>query len=66
MNEDIKQWIEANLSKLRGNTSWSKEELQMLFNIYSLLDNKEHRPTGCGRCVLTAKAFILKKYNDLK
>ena len=56
------QWIQANELRFITNTGWPRDTIQQLFEIYSYVDNKTHKPTGCSRCVATARDIVYKQY----
>jgi len=62
MKDNHYLWIEANLPLFMTNHSWQKGQILQLFEIYSDVDKREHKPTGCGRCVATARARVYKEY----
>lgn len=60
-------WVQRNLNKFQNNVSWQPDEIKILFEIYSKVDKKTHRPTGCSRCVASARARVYVEYqNELK
>ena len=63
LNPQQIKWIEANLWLFDGpGRTITKETAQTLFAIYSWIDGKNHRPTGCGRCIVTAKQAVWHQY----
>jgi hypothetical protein len=56
-------WIKEHSWLFDGiSRSIDKETMASLFGIYSWIDGKNHRPTGCGRCVMSAKARVWAQY----
>jgi hypothetical protein len=48
-----------------NNVKLNPDQVKMLFQIYSRLDGKEHKPTGCGRCIMNAKKRVKQEYDRL-
>ena len=48
-----------------NNVKLTPEQVARLFQIYSRLDNKDHKPTSCGRCVSNAKKRVKTEYDRL-
>jgi hypothetical protein len=48
-----------------NNVKLTPEQLARLFRIYSQLEGKDHRPTGCGRCVSNVKKRVKAEYDRL-
>ena len=56
-------WIEKNDYFFNvPNRTLTKEDVRYLFAVYSWVDGKNHKPTGCGRCVASAKATVWAQY----
>ena len=58
-------WIEANRIIFTSNVSTSKENVQMVYDIYNTITGENKKPNGCGRCYVTTKKRVLKEYLDL-
>ena len=65
MTEEQLLWIEENMRLFTGNTSVSKEQANMVYEIYNTITGERKRPNGCGRCFITTKKRVLKEYLDL-
>lgn len=63
MTQQDYDWLKEN-QIIFNNVRLTPEQLTRLFQIYSKLDNKEHKPTGCGRCVSNAKKRVLLAYES--
>ena len=64
LREQDTKWIENNLFIFTGvNRSISKEQVTDLFAILSWLTGKNQKPTGCGRCIASARDTIWSTYN---
>jgi len=57
-------WVQQNLNKFTNNVSWQKNEINTLFEIYSNITNKKHKPTGCSRCVANARNAVYAAYQQ--
>ena len=42
----------------RGNLKLGQEGMITLFGIYSWITGQTHKPTGCGRCVTSARKAV--------
>jgi len=62
MKDNDYLWIEANLPLFMTNHSWTREQVTRLFEIYSDISGRPQKPTGCGRCIATAKGHVYKQY----
>ena len=58
-------WIDANRVIFTANVSTSKENVQMVYDIYNTITGENKKPNGCGRCYVTNKKRVLKEYLDL-
>jgi hypothetical protein len=60
-------WIEEHEWYFTGiNRALSREEIQTLFLILSWIEGREKKPTGCGRCVTSAKERVWQEYLNWK
>lgn len=48
-----------------NNIKLTPEQMARLFRIYSQLESREHKPTGCGRCISNAKKRVKIEYDRL-
>ena len=55
-------WVQMNLNKFKNNISWQRDEIAILFEVYSRVAGKTHKPTGCSRCVANAKNAVYAAY----
>lgn len=65
MTDEQLLWIEANRVIFTANVSTSKENVQMVYDIYNTITGENKKPNGCGRCYVTTKKRVLKEYLDL-
>lgn len=65
MTDEQLLWIEANRVIFTSNVSTSKENVQMVYDIYNTITGENKKPNGCGRCYTTTKKRVLKEYLDL-
>lgn len=63
MTEQDYEWIKSNLL-IFNNVRLTKEQVDMLFEIYSRVDGKVHKPTSCGRCISNAKKRVKIAYES--
>ena len=63
MKPEHKQWVTDNMLIFTTSRRLTPQESTMLFEIVSDVTNKPTRPTGCGRCVTTAKQNIMFHYD---
>ena len=60
--EDV-DWLEANRLVFENHRrSMSKEQVAELFVILSWLTAKNQKPTGCGRCIASARDIVWATY----
>ena len=64
LNQQQINWIEQNELLFTSNIKMTKELVNGLFAIYSWVTGKNQRPTGCGRCVASAKAAVWAAYKQ--
>lgn len=62
--EEDKIWLDNNRNILYVSTRMTPEQSTNLFRIYSYLDGKVHKPTGCGRCLRNAIALTKHRYEN--
>ena len=62
MTQQDYDWLKSNLF-IFNNIRLTQEQVDMLFQIYSRIDGKTHRPTGCGRCISNAKKRVKQEYD---
>ena len=55
-------WIEENKLFFTSNIRPSQEQIHQLFFMLTHLDGKVHKPTGCGRCVASARNRVWAQY----
>ena len=63
LNQNQINWVKEREFFFTNNVTLTKEEGVELFAIYSWVTGKNHRPTGCGRCVASAKSTVWAQYN---
>ena len=63
MKEEHKQWVTDNMLIFTTSRKLTPQENTMLFEIVSDVTNTPTRPTGCGRCVTTAKKNVMYHYS---
>jgi hypothetical protein len=63
MTQEDYNYLKNNLF-IFNNVRLTKEQVDMLFEIYSRVDGKTHRPTGCGRCISNAKKRVKIAYDN--
>lgn len=67
LNDQQVRWIEEHLWLFNGpSRTVTKADLQSLFAIYSWVTGQNHRATGCGRCVASAKAAVWAAYKQIQ
>lgn len=66
LNPQQINWIEQNELLFTSNIKMTKELVNGLFAIYSWVTGKNQRPTGCGRCVASAKAAVWAAYKQIE
>lgn len=59
-------WIEENRIFFTSNIKPTQELIQELFTIYSHVDGKTHKPTGCGRCIASARNRVWFEYQKIQ
>ena len=65
LNEQQIKWVEEHEFFFNmPNRTMSKEEAYQLFAIYSWVTGQNQKPTGCGRCVASAKAAVWAAYKQ--
>ncbi len=64
LTPEDKEYLDLNRNILYVSTKMSLEQTANLFRIYSYLDGKVHKPTGCGRCVRNAITLVKYKYEN--
>lgn len=57
-------WVQRNLNKFTNNVSWQRDEINILFEVYSNVTGKTQRPTGCSRCVASARSAVYAAYQQ--
>jgi len=62
MTQEDRDWLDARPFIL-GNTTPSREDLVVLWQIYNRLTGENHKFSTCGRCILNMKNRI-KMYYD--
>lgn len=63
MTEQDYNWLKDN-QFIFNNVRLTQEQVDMLFEIYSRIDGKVHKPTSCGRCVSNAKKRVKVAYEN--
>ena len=63
MTQKDYDYLKSNLF-IFNNVKLTKEQVDMLFEIYSRVDGKTHKPTGCGRCISNAKKRVKIAYDN--
>lgn len=63
MTPEDYNWLTDNFF-IFNNVRLTPEQIARLFQIYSKLDNKLHKPTGCGRCISNAKKRVKIAYEN--
>ena len=63
MTQEDYDYLKSNLF-IFNNVKLTKEQVDMLFEIYSRVDGKTHKPTGCGRCISNAKKRVKIAYDN--
>lgn len=56
------RWVEDNMLFFTSSIRPNREQIEDLFSIYSMLDGKQHKPTGCGRCIATARNRVWSQF----
>jgi len=56
------EWIENNMLFFTSNIKPRKDQVESLFAILTHIDGKQHKPTGCGRCVASARNRVWAEY----
>ena len=65
LNEQQVRWVEDHLQFFNvPNQTMSKEDTHSLFAIYTWVSGKNQKPTGCGRCIASAKAAVWAAYKQ--
>lgn len=62
MTQEDLQWVKDHMLMFTSNVSKTSEQLDRLFQIYSAIDGRTHRPTSCGRCVASAIKRVYAEY----
>ena len=62
MTQEDQQWVREQMLMFTSNVSKSSDQLDRLFEIYSKVDGRTHRPTSCGRCVANAIKRVFAEY----
>lgn len=63
MTQEQLDWVKQNALLFTSNVAKTSEQLDMLFQIYSHIEGRTHKPTSCGRCVANA---IKRVYAEFK
>ena len=61
LQEEI-DWIAEREVKFRGNIKFTREEMLKSFEIWSRLQGKEVKPSGCGRCAMNVRQNLWRLY----
>lgn len=56
------EFIETNRLIFTSNVTISKEQVVEMFSILSHITGKTQRPTGCGRCIASARLQVWTAY----
>jgi hypothetical protein len=62
MTQEDQDWVKQNALLFNSNVSKTSEQLDRLFQIYSDIEGRTHRPTSCGRCVANAVKRVYAEY----
>jgi len=65
MNPEDKQWLDDHKSYLYVSTKMTREETQMIYDIYNRLTGEKKAPNGCGSCMrntIRLVKFYYEKY----
>ena len=58
---EIILWVMDNIYLIKSTQKPTKEQANMIFKIADIVDTTQtHRPTGCGRCLQSAKKAIMR------
>lgn len=57
-----RQWLDEHKNFLYVSSYMTKEERQMLYDIYNRLTGDSKKPTSCGKCVQTTIKTIKHYY----
>lgn len=55
-------WIAEREVKFRGNIKFTREEVDWTFMVWSRLQGKPVRPSGCGRCAMNVRQNLWTLY----
>jgi len=62
LTQEHLEWIEENKLFFTSNVRPTQEQIHNLFFMLTHVDGKIHKPTGCSRCVASARNRVWAEY----